>query len=98
MSTQPVITNMEGKPAERQVKRDALGRSKAIGRRKNARARVTIKLGTGKITVNKHDIKEYFGRETLRMIVNQPFGATHTENRFDVIVTTDGGGLSGQAG
>jgi small subunit ribosomal protein S9 len=98
MTTLTAQTTNESAPVERQIKRDALGRSKAIGRRKNARARVTIKLGTGKITINKHDIKDYFGRDVLRMIVNQPFAATNTQNRFDVVVLADGGGLSGQAG
>lgn len=82
----------------RVVKIDKLGRSYATGRRKESIARVWIKRGTGKITVNKIDITQYFKRPTLRMIINQPFVATESTGKFDVIVTTLGGGLSGQAG
>ena len=68
------------------------------GRRKKSVARVRIGPGTGVITVNKKDIDEYFGLETLKLIINQPFGATATEGKFDVVATVKGGGLSGQAG
>ena len=68
------------------------------GRRKKSVARVRIVPGTGVITVNKKDIDEYFGLETLKLIVNQPFAATATEGKFDIIALVSGGGLSGQAG
>ena len=68
------------------------------GRRKKSVARVRIVPGTGVITINKKDIDTYFGLETLKLIVNQPFGVTGTEGKFDIIATVNGGGLSGQAG
>ena len=77
---------------------DKQGRAYGTGRRKDASARVWIKKGTGKITINRKDIKNYFGRPVLEMLVNQPFGVTHTAGEFDVVCTVVGGGLSGQAG
>lgn len=77
---------------------DKFGRSYGTGRRKDSVARVWIKPGSGKITVNGRDVTTYFARPTLRMIMNQPFGAVGSENQFDVICTVKGGGLSGQAG
>ena len=68
------------------------------GRRKKSVARVRILPGTGVITVNGKDIDEYFGLETLKLIINQPFGVSGTVGKFDVITTVQGGGLSGQAG
>ena len=68
------------------------------GRRKKSIARVYLSAGTGKITVNKRDLDDYFGMETLKVIVRQPFVATGTEGRFDVSVTVHGGGFTGQAG
>ena len=68
------------------------------GRRKKSVARVRIVPGTGVITVNKKDVDEYFGLETLKLIINQPFGTTNTMGKFDVIANVQGGGLSGQAG
>ena len=68
------------------------------GRRKKSVARVRIVPGTGAITINKRDIDDYFGLETLKLIVNQPFGVTGTEGKFDIIATVNGGGISGQAG
>ena len=68
------------------------------GRRKKSVARVRILPGTGNVTVNGKSIDEYFGLDTLKLIVNQPFGATATEGKFDVVATVKGGGLSGQAG
>ena len=68
------------------------------GRRKKSIARVRIVPGTGVITVNGRDIDEYFGLETLKLIVNQPFGVTETAGKFDIIATVVGGGISGQAG
>ena len=70
----------------------------ATGKRKEAVARVWIAAGTGKITVNKKELSEYFGRDVLSMVVRQPFKVTTTEDKFDVVVTAAGGGISGQAG
>ena len=68
------------------------------GRSKKSVARVRIYPGTGMITINKRDIDDYFGLETLKLIVNQPFGVTGTEGKFDIVCTAQGGGISGQAG
>ena len=68
------------------------------GRRKKSIARVNLVPGTGKITINKRDIDEYLGLETLKLIVRQPLAATETADKFDVIVNVRGGGVSGQAG
>ena len=68
------------------------------GRRKSSVARVYLVPGTGKITINKRDIDDYFGLETLKVIVRQPFAATETNEKFDVNVTVKGGGYTGQAG
>jgi small subunit ribosomal protein S9 len=68
------------------------------GRRKTATARVFIKSGTGKITVNDRSLDEFFGRETGRMIVRQPLQVAQVEDRFDISVQVDGGGITGQAG
>ena len=68
------------------------------GRRKKSVARVRIYPGTGTITINKRDIDDYFGLETLKLIVNQPFAVTGTEGKFDIVCTAAGGGISGQAG
>ena len=68
------------------------------GRRKKSTARVRIMPGTGVITINGRDIDEYFGLETMKLIVNQPFGVTATEGKFDIIANVRGGGFSGQAG
>ena len=70
----------------------------ATGRRKTSVARVRLIPGEGKITINKRDIEEYFGLDTLKLIVRQPQTLTETTGRFDVIVTVAGGGLTGQAG
>ena len=68
------------------------------GRRKDAVARVRLVPGTGKITINEKDIDEYFGLDTLKLIVRQPLEATETAAKFDVIASAQGGGISGQAG
>ncbi len=68
------------------------------GRRKKSVARVRLVPGTGNITINGRNIDEYFGLETLKLIVNQPFGVTGTEGKFDIIANVNGGGISGQAG
>jgi len=77
---------------------DAQGRSYATGRRKDAVARVWVKPGTGKITINGRDQEVYFARPTLRLVINQPFTITDRAGQYDVIATVRGGGLSGQAG
>jgi small subunit ribosomal protein S9 len=79
-------------------KLDAQGRAYATGKRKNAVARVWIKPGSGKITVNGRDIEVYFARPVLRMILQQPFGVAKRVGQYDVMVSVAGGGLSGQAG
>jgi len=81
---------------ERKV--DKFGRAYATGKRKNAIARVWIKPGNGKITVNGRDIAVYFARPVLRMIIDQPFTVAQREGQFDVDCLVTGGGLSGQAG
>ena len=68
------------------------------GRRKSSVARVYLVPGTGKVTINKRDMDEYFGLDTLKVIVRQPLAATETADKFDVIVNVRGGGVSGQAG
>ena len=68
------------------------------GRRKSSVARVYIMPGTGKITINKRDIDDYFGLDTLKLIVRQPLELTDTTAKFDVKVTVKGGGFTGQAG
>jgi small subunit ribosomal protein S9 len=70
----------------------------ATGRRKTSVARVFLKQGKGKITINHRSLQEYFGRETARMIVLQPFDVTQTAGSFDIDVNVNGGGSSGQAG
>ena len=68
------------------------------GRRKKSVARVRLYPGTGAITVNGKNVDEYFGLETLKLIIAQPFGVSETEGKFDVVANVAGGGLSGQAG
>ncbi len=68
------------------------------GRRKKSVARVRVYPGSGNITINGKDIDEYFGLETLKLIINQPFGATGTMGKFDIVANVNGGGISGQAG
>ena len=77
---------------------DAQGRAYATGRRKDAVARVWIKPGSGKITVNGRDQETYFARPTLRLVINQPFTIAERDGAYDVVCTVKGGGLSGQAG
>ena len=81
---------------EKQV--DAQGRSYATGKRKDAVARVWLKPGSGKITVNGRDQEVYFARPTLRLVINQPFAVSDREGAYDIVCTVKGGGLSGQAG
>jgi len=79
-------------------KLDAQGRAYATGKRKNAIARVWIKPGAGKITVNGKDFNAFFARPVLQMILQQPIVAASRVDQYDVIATVSGGGLSGQAG
>ena len=90
-ATQPVAE-------EREPKIDAQGRAYATGRRKNAVARVWVKPGSGRITVNGRELQVYFARPVLRMLIGQPFHAAGRNNQYDVWCTVSGGGLSGQAG
>lgn len=83
-------------PAEPKI--DAQGRAYATGRRKESVARVWLKPGAGRITVNGREVEKYFARPVLRMIMNQPFEAAGKAQQFDVMCTVTGGGLSGQAG
>ena len=83
--------------APREPVRDALGRSYATGKRKDAVARVWIKPGSGKVTVNGKDMATYFARPVLQMILRQPFTIAGVAGQFDVMATVKGGGLSGQA-
>lgn len=76
----------------------ATNRNYGTGRRKSSVARVYIMPGTGKVTVNKRSIDEYFGLETLKTIVRQPLVATQNEGKLDVLVNVKGGGTTGQAG
>ena len=76
----------------------AKARYYGTGRRKSSIARVYLVPGTGKVTINKRDIDNYFGLETLKLIVRQPLVLTETADKFDVIVTVRGGGFTGQAG
>ncbi len=82
----------------REQELDAYGRAYATGKRKNAIARVWLKPGTGKITVNGRDQTVYFARPSLRLVINQPFDVAERRDQYDVVATVVGGGLSGQAG
>lgn len=84
--------------APREPVRDELGRSYATGKRKDAVARVWIKPGSGKVTVNGKDQDVYFARPVLQLILRQPFQVAGVEGEFDVMATVKGGGLTGQAG
>jgi small subunit ribosomal protein S9 len=89
-------TTAQAIPAVQKV--DAQGRAYATGKRKNAIARVWIKPGKGQITINGRDQEIYFARPVLRMMLAQPFQVTDRVGQFDVVVTVQGSGLSGQAG
>ncbi len=96
-----ILNNLEDLAApvvEVVPKIDAQGRSYATGRRKDAVARVWIKPGSGKVTVNGREQTDYFGRPVLRLVIAQAFEAANRTNQFDVVATVKGGGLSGQAG
>jgi len=92
------VAPAEAPPPAAEPKIDAQGRSYATGKRKNAVARVWIKPGPGKITVNGRDVETYFARPVLRMLINQPFQVAEREDQYDIVCTVKGGGLSGQAG
>ena len=92
------VTAQAAAAPKRERKVDAQGRSYATGKRKDAIARVWIKPGSGKITVNDRDVLVYFARPVLRMMINQPFSVVNRMGQFDVVCTVVGGGLSGQAG
>ncbi|MGE0829990.1 MAG: 30S ribosomal protein S9 [Hyphomonadaceae bacterium] len=99
------LRGLEGVPQPQQIeavlreqKLDQFGRAYATGKRKNAIARVWVKPGKGKITINGKESDAYFARPVLRMMIAQPFKITDREGQFDVIVTVTGSGLSGQAG
>ncbi|MEM9221609.1 MAG: 30S ribosomal protein S9 [Pseudomonadota bacterium] len=79
-------------------KLDAHGRAYATGKRKDAVARVWVKPGTGRITVNKKSYDEYFARPVLQMVIRQPLLVASRDGQFDIVATVSGGGLSGQAG
>jgi len=91
-------TQIDGIQNTREQKIDDLGRAYSTGKRKNSIAKVWIKKGTGKFDINGKDLRAYFGREILAVIVNQPLVATKTQDQFDIKATLLGGGLSGQAG
>ena len=79
-------------------KLDAHGRAYATGKRKDAVARVWLKPGTGKISINGKEYEAYFGRPVLQMLIHQPIKAANRDGQYDIIATVTGGGLSGQAG
>jgi small subunit ribosomal protein S9 len=79
-------------------KLDKQGRAYATGKRKNAVARVWVKLGSGKVVINDRTVETYFARPVLRMMIQQPLVAASRQGQFDVVCTVSGGGLSGQAG
>ncbi len=92
--------NVEAQPAAPIYvqKLDKQGRAYATGKRKDAVARVWIRPGTGKVTVNDRPLEVYFARPVLRMILQQPLGVAKRNGQYDVTVSVAGGGLSGQAG
>ncbi len=90
------IAEAPAAPAEPKI--DAHGRAYATGKRKDAVARVWVKPGAGRITVNEREVETYFARPALQMILKQPLVAADRASQFDVVATVSGGGLSGQAG
>jgi len=90
-----VVTEVQ---APKEPVRDELGRSYATGKRKDAVARVWVKPGNGKVTVNGKEMSAYFARPVLQMVIGQPFDVANVSGEFDVMATVKGGGLSGQAG
>jgi small subunit ribosomal protein S9 len=96
LKTSPAVPGPEA--PVREPKRDALGRAYGTGKRKNAVARVWIKPGKGRVTVNGKPMTEYFARPVLQMVIGQAFSVANVTGEFDVFATVSGGGLSGQAG
>ncbi|MCY4302280.1 MAG: 30S ribosomal protein S9 [Aestuariivita sp.] len=92
-----IIPEVNSSPA-RQPQRDNLGRAYATGKRKDAIARVWLKSGSGRVTVNGKEMEAYFARPVLQMILRQPFQVAGVGGEFDIVATVKGGGLSGQAG
>jgi len=90
------VEEIEAVVSEPQI--DEQGRSYATGKRKDAVARVWIKPGPGKVTINGRELNTYFARPVLQMLIAQPFQVSDREGQFDVVATVKGGGLSGQAG
>jgi len=88
----------EPAPPKYVQKLDKQGRAYATGKRKDAVARVWIKMGAGKITINTRTVETYFARPVLRMMIQQPLVASNRQGQYDVVCTVSGGGLSGQAG
>ena len=93
---QPQTAAPEAPRYEKKI--DAQWRAYATGKRKDAVARVWIKPGPGQITVNQKPVEQYFARPVLRMILQQPLHVANRAGQFDIVVTVEGGGLSGQAG
>jgi small subunit ribosomal protein S9 len=96
-TTAAVVASQPAAPVHVQ-KLDAQGRAYATGKRKNAIARVWIKPGSGKITINGKEYNAFFARPVLQMILQQPIVAAARKDQYDVVATVSGGGLSGQAG
>jgi small subunit ribosomal protein S9 len=94
----PVVSETPKEQVLAEPKIDAQGRAYATGKRKNAVARVWIKPGAGKITINGREQTVYFARPVLRMLLQQPFETASRKDQYDVVATVTGGGLSGQAG
>ncbi len=90
-------SDVKAETVQRAPKKDALGRSQSVGKKKDAVARVIIKPGSGKFVINGRSLEDYFPRPVLRMVINQPFAVTNREGQFDVQCNVHGGGLSGQA-
>ena len=89
---------MEEQDTNNNLNNNTTNRSYATGRRKNSIARVWLKRGNGKISINGKSIKQYFTRPVLQMIVNQPLNVIQAEDSYEIMATVKGGGLSGQAG
>ena len=89
---------MEEQDTDNNLNNTTTDRSYATGRRKNSIARVWLKRGNGKISINGKSIKQYFTRPVLQMIVNQPLNVIQAEDSYEIMATVKGGGLSGQAG
>ncbi|HMO67786.1 MAG TPA: 30S ribosomal protein S9 [Novosphingobium sp.] len=94
----PVATPSAPATPLREQQIDKQGRAYATGRRKDAVARVWVKPGSGKVTINGRDQETYFARATLRLVIDQPFQVADRAGQYDVVATVKGGGLSGQAG